>query len=322
MQRTKTAFTRLTELDRAIREGRHPNALTFSSEYEVSQKTVQRDIDFLRGLGAPLGYDRDRKGYYYTDANWFLPALNLNQSELQALLLAKMAGTTLKNTPVAREYDRILGKLMDSLPSRPNCPPELIFARFSFTGTPARRVDEKIWQTLATALLTLHSVRISYHSANTGQDSERTIDPYHMTNLQGEWYVLAWCHERKRIQQFSVAQIRQVLLLAEIFGFPERFNPQQLLGSVFRRQVLGDDVYEVRLRFDKSVAERVTEREWQPRQKVKRLRNGDLELSFPAVGLFEVSSWILSWGNRVRVIGPRKLKEMVSAEIRLMKVQL
>ena len=320
MERTKTAFTRLTELDRAIREGRHPNALTFSADYEVSQKTVQRDIDFLRGLGAPLEYDRDQKGYYYTDANWFLPALNVNQSELHALLLAKIAVTTLKNTPVIREYDRILGKLMETLPSRPSCPPELIFMRFSFVGTPARRVDETIWQIISTALLTQHSVRIAYHSANTGQASERVIDPYHMTNLQGEWYVLAWCHTRKRIQQFSVAQIRQANLLTETFKVLERFNPQQLLESVFRRQVLGDDVYEVRLRFDKSVAERVTEREWQPKQKAKRLRNGYLELSFPTVGLFEVSRWVLSWGSAVRVVAPLKLKELVSAEIEKMKI--
>ena len=319
MERTKTAFTRLTELDRAIRDGRHPNALTFSADYEVSQKTVQRDIDFLRGLGAPLEYDRDQKGYYYTDANWFLPALNLNQSELHALLLAKMAVTTLTNTPVIREYDRILGKLMETLPSRPSCPPELIFMRFSFVGTPARQVDETIWQIISTALLTQHSVRIAYHSANTGQDSERVIDPYHMTNLQGEWYVLAWCHTRKRIQQFSVAQIRHANLLTETFKVPERFNPQQLLKSVFRRQVLGDDVYEVRLHFDKAVAERVTEREWQPKQKAKRLHNGDLELSFPTVGLFEVSRWVLSWGSAVRVVAPLKLKELVSVEIKKMK---
>jgi predicted DNA-binding transcriptional regulator YafY len=321
MQRTKTAFTRLTALDRAIREGRHPNALTFSAEYEVSQKTVQRDIDFLREQGAPLGYDRERKGYYYTDINWFLPALNLNQEELQALLLAKMAGTALNNTPVVREYERILGRLIETLPSRPTCPPELVFERFSFIGTPAGQVAEKTWQTMATAVLTSHSVRIAYHSANTGQDTERVIDPYHLTNLQGEWYVLAWCHTRERIQQFSVAQVREVSLLKSTFEVPARFNPQQLLGSVFRRQVLGDDVYEVRLRFDKSVAESVTKRNWQPRQKAQLLRNGSVELSFPAVGLFEVSRWVLSWGSRVRVIAPTKLKAMVSAEIKQMKAQ-
>ena len=74
MERSKSQFPRLLELDRRIRSKEYPNCLTFSEEYEVSQKTIQRDIDFLRDqLGAPIEYDRDRKGFYYTDQNWFLP---------------------------------------------------------------------------------------------------------------------------------------------------------------------------------------------------------------------------------------------------------
>ena len=45
MTRTKPQFVRLVELDRHIRNGKHPNCLTFSTEYEVSQKTVQRDME-------------------------------------------------------------------------------------------------------------------------------------------------------------------------------------------------------------------------------------------------------------------------------------
>ena len=89
MQRTKCQFNRLVELDRHIRAGNYPNCLTFSVKWEVAQKTIQRDIEYLRdGLGAPIDYDRDRKGYYYTDTNWFLPALSVTEGDLFYLLLA------------------------------------------------------------------------------------------------------------------------------------------------------------------------------------------------------------------------------------------
>jgi predicted DNA-binding transcriptional regulator YafY len=51
---------------------------------------------------------------------------------------------------------------------------------------------------------------------------------------------------------------------------------------------------------------------------VVRRRNGDIELSFPAKGLFEVQRWVLSWGRHVRVLAPTELRENVQEEIRLM----
>ena len=54
MTRTKSQFSRILALDQQLRDGKHPNCLSFAGEWEVSQKTVQRDIDFLRDqLGAP-----------------------------------------------------------------------------------------------------------------------------------------------------------------------------------------------------------------------------------------------------------------------------
>src|ERR1039458_9186841 len=87
MERTKTQFSRLLELDQRIRRRGYPNCLTFAEEWEVSQKTVQRDIDYLRDmLVAPIEYDRDRKGFYYINQNWFLPSLSMSEGDLLAVL--------------------------------------------------------------------------------------------------------------------------------------------------------------------------------------------------------------------------------------------
>ena len=65
MKRTKSQYTRVLALDRKIRAGEYPNCLNFAADYEISQKTAQRDIDFLRDeCGAPIAYDRVRKGFY------------------------------------------------------------------------------------------------------------------------------------------------------------------------------------------------------------------------------------------------------------------
>ena len=116
MERTKAQFPRLLELDRQIRAGDYPNCLKFSGEYEVSQKTIQRDIDFLRDqMNAPIEYDRERQGFYYKDTTWFLPALSLSEGDLFVLLVASKALEAYRGTPVAKELERVFTKITDCL---------------------------------------------------------------------------------------------------------------------------------------------------------------------------------------------------------------
>lgn len=71
----KTSIVRIVEFDRLVRGGKYPNRNNFSVDYEVSDRTVARDIEYLRDmLGAPLEFDRDRNGYYYSEP-WNLPTI-------------------------------------------------------------------------------------------------------------------------------------------------------------------------------------------------------------------------------------------------------
>ena len=89
VNRTQSQYARLMELDLKIRQGGYPNCLTFAEAWGVSQKTVQRDIDFLRDqLGAPIVYDRERKGFFYENSSWWLPSVVLSEGELMGVLLA------------------------------------------------------------------------------------------------------------------------------------------------------------------------------------------------------------------------------------------
>jgi proteasome accessory factor B len=319
MQRTKPQFTRLMELDRRIRNGEYPNCLTFSTEWEVSQKTVQRDIDFLRDqLGAPLEYDRDRKGFRYAHQNWFLPSLSLNEGDLLAMLVASRALEAYRGTPVARDLERVFNKLSGMLPDKMSFRPELLYSRFTFTSPPAKPVDEAIWVELVRGLLAQRSVQIAYRAMEADEPKERKVDPYHMANLAGEWYVFARCHLSDQVIQFAIPRILEAHLLEDRFDMPADFDPTRLLATTFGRFALGDKVHEVRLLFDREVAPWVLERQWHPGQKIRRRSGGDIELSFRVTGLLEVFRWVLAWGHNCHVLAPAELKKWVKDEVRLM----
>lgn len=319
MERTKTQFARIMELDRRIRGGRYPNCLTFAREWEVSDKTVQRDIDYLRyQLNAPIAYDRKHKGYHYTDENWFLPALNLSEGDLLALLVGTRALAAYRGTPIAERLERVFDKIAELLPEQSPIRPELIFQHFSFTGPPAKPVDEDTWIAVVRGLTNRRSLRISYRSFDADTAKERVVDPYHVVNLAGEWYILARCRAAEKVLQLSIARIEAADLTDEAFDIPPDFDARDLLSRTFGRFVLAEKTYRVRLRFDTAVASWILEKQWHPHQETRTLKNGSVEISFEAGGLYEVFRWVMAWGRHCRVIAPKALKDMVAEEVAAM----
>ena len=318
MERTKAQFPRLLELDRQIRAGDYPNCLKFSGEYEVSQKTIQRDIDFLRDqMNAPIEYDRERQGFYYKDTTWFLPALSLSEGDLFVLLVASKALEAYRGTPVAKELERVFTKITDLLPDKISLKPELVFSRFSFTSPPSKPVDEKIWTCVVRGLLHQQYVKMKYHAFEAKEAREQLLAPYHIANLQGEWYVLGSSDTHPGIRQFALARIKSAAICEKGFAFPEDFDAKKLVSRTFSRFV-GTKSYAIRLLFDKEVAPWVSERIWHPNQKTSKRKNGGVELTFHAAGLFEIQRWILAWGSHVKVLEPLELKKTVAEEIKRM----
>jgi proteasome accessory factor B len=326
MQKNKSQFKRLMKLVELIREQKHPvNCLILGTDKEnwgVSQKTVQRDIDFLRDqMNAPIAYDRERKSYYFTEATWSMPALLVSEGEILAVLLASRVLEQYHGTPVAASLRQIFRKLTEMLPDKVRVLPENLFSRFTFRGPPAKSVTPEVWSTVIRALCEQKTVRLQYRpfdATATTAGKESQVNPLHVANLQGEWYLFGVHAGHDDVRQFAMSRIERATTTSESFVPPPDFDPEKLLADTFGRFAGTNASHAVRLLFSKDVATWVEEREWHPQQTIHRRRTGEIELSFPAKGLFEVQRWVLSWGHAVKVLAPKELQAAVRAEIRLM----
>lgn len=309
----------MVELDRQIRAGKYPNCISFSKKWEVTQKTVQRDINYMKYcLGAPLEYERDRKGYYYTDKSWFLPALLMGEGDLLAVLLASRVMDVYHGTPAAPILRNIFKKITDLLPEKVLIQPEIINARFSFTLPPSRIIKNEVWTMVARGLINQKTLAVEYQRPDDQKTFSFKLNPYHLTNLQGEWYLFGVAENRDEVKQYSLSRIAKAKLTDESFVIPKEFDPAALVKGAFGRFAVPEKVYEIRLLFEKEVAEWVREKVWHEQQKIIKQQDGAVELTFKAGGLFEVMRWVLSWGHQVSVLAPVELRNMVEEEITLM----
>ena len=119
MSKYKPQHSRLLFIDRKIGEGRYPNCGTLAEEWEVSSKTIMRDLDYMRyQLEAPLEYSAKNRGYYYTEENFKLPAISIKESDLFAIYLAEELLLQYEGTPYFDSLHSVFKKIQDSLPEK------------------------------------------------------------------------------------------------------------------------------------------------------------------------------------------------------------
>jgi proteasome accessory factor B len=215
----------------------------------------------------------------------------------------------------------IFEKLADLLPEKVRIRPEDMFNRFSFRCPPARAVTPENWAAVIRGLCEQRTLKMRYRKATvaaTEPAKESLFNPYHVANLQGEWYMFGVYAGQTDVRQFSMARIEKAVVTAAAFQVPADFDAQKLLADTFGRFSGQHESHTVRLLFSKVAAAGVEDREWHPQQVVRRRRTGELELAFPAKGLYEVERWVLAWGHDVKVLEPKALRDAVQAEIRLM----
>ena len=316
MPKFKPQYRRLLFIDRKLREGGFPNCTSLAKEWEVSVKTIQRDLDYLKyELDAPVEYDSAHRGFYYSEAQFSLPAMQISESDLFAVCIAQNALRQFRDTPVHKTLASIFAKIQDSLPDKTRAQPAWLDERILVFPEPATRIDPKIWDTVAKAIRDNKRLLVCHAAPGDKACTERKVDPYYLVNYKGEWYLSSHCYSRDSIRTFAVSRIRKAQILAETFTMPKSLDKGTMFGDQFGI-IWKDKFHKVRIRFTAEVAPYIRERQWHATQKIKDLRGGGLILEFTTNHLNEVKDWVLSWGAGARVVSPPVLAEKVTSSIR------
>lgn len=316
MAKFKPQHQRLQFIHNRIRKGAYPNCRKLSEEWGgISAKTIQRDMDYLKWqLNAPLEYDAARRGYYYTEENFDIPAINISQSDLFSIFIAEKALKQYQNTPLYEKLAAVFRKIEESLPEKVSVNPNWLEAKFSFIAEPETALQPEIWEVVTRSLDLEQAVRIEYKVPMQTQVTSRMVNPYHITCYRGEWYLIGYCRKKKDIRTFAISRIRTAERTGKSYKIPTDFDINSLMGSHFGI-FWGDKEYTVRIRFGSKQAPYVRERVWQPGQKIRENKNGSIVLTFQTNALYEVRQWVMSWGSGATVLSPKELKDQIAAEV-------
>src|SRR5216684_1539149 len=190
---TQGQWSRAIWLDSQTREGSYPNIQALQEKFCVRRRTAFNTVAFLRhSLGAPLAYSRSRRGYYYTDPTYILPALFLQEGELLALLLAQQLARQYLGTPLEAPLRAAIEKVSRYLPDEALVQLQDVADAFQFAGGSSVEVPLQLVAEVRRAIRERRFLRILYYTASRDETGEREIEPQFVRNVRGDWTLVAW----------------------------------------------------------------------------------------------------------------------------------
>jgi predicted DNA-binding transcriptional regulator YafY len=316
LPQSRPPLERMMRIHRSLADGGYPNQTRLAAELEVTTKTIQRDLDFMRDrLQLPIEFDPRRNGYHYTEEVEAFPTLQISEGELFALLVAEKALQQYRGTPFEKRLVGALKKLSRSLPDTISLNLSEWEQTISFRTTAEPTVDLGIIDSLSRSTLQRQQLRLRYRKPNTRQTEERTVDPYHLANINGDWYLFAFDHLRRAVRTFAAARIHEAVPTGKSFERPARFALDKHLRDSFGVHSKDGD-YSVVIRFEADVADYIREKRWHPSQELRELPDGGVELRLRLGSLGEIQRWVLGWGGSARVIEPPELARTVAQAAR------
>ena len=294
-----------------LKDRHFPNCRKVAESLEVSPKTIQRDIDFMRyRLGLPIDYDPLQFGFYYSEPVTSFPNIEVSEGEITALFVAQKALAQYKGTPFEQPLRTAFRKITDGLTDRVSFSWSELDNVISFRSAGASPADLELFEDVSKAVLGSVEINFKYRKLR-GRDFElRLVKPYHLACLENQWYLFGHDLERGQLRTFALPRMRDIRLTSKRFHRPADFSISKILRGSFGAHS-GKKKHRIKLQFDPFAARLVAERVWHESQRIQSKRDDSIVLELDLAGLEEIERWILSWGSHVRVLAPAELVEIV-----------
>lgn len=291
------------------------SAETLAREFEVSVRTIYRDIDQLSAAGVPVYAERGRAGGFQLMDGYRTRLTGFTPGEAEALLLAGVGGAA-ADLGLDAELAAAQLKLMASLPADAGASAQRVAERFHLDPAPWYRAEPAadLLPALAQAVWGQRKVRMAYESWSA--QVERLAEPLGLVLKGGAWYLAA--RVDRSLRTYRISNIQGLAVLAETFERPRGFDLARWWADWAR-------AFEARLLKDRAMVRLSAEGAWRLAQTnpaaaraVEAAHPDGVEgwatVEIPMESGAFAARQLLQLGDQVEVLAPPELRAAVAEE--------
>ena len=292
-------LARLFEIVQILLTEKKVTAEKLAHHFEVSKRTIYRDIETLTLAQIPIYSEKGRYGGIGLIKNFTIDKSFLSQNEQNEILFALQSLNAVqdsKNNITLTKLNSIFNRKAD----------EWIEVDFSRYG----ENDSILFEKIKNSILEKKVIKFIYFNTK-GKKSKRTVEPLKLWFKEKAWYLFAYCHKKKDIRQFKIARIKNLELTCEHF---ERELKKEDLKN--QNNVNGKGT-KIVIEVDKSQAYRVYDEFLE--ESIAKKENRNFEIT---IEIFEnewLYGYLLSFGEHLKVLKPARIREILAKKVEKMR---
>lgn len=260
--------------------------------FEVSVRTIYRDIDILSSAGIPVYATQGKGGGISIQDNFVLKKSVLSEQEQRQILMA-LQGIRI----VEGENAKTLLSKLSSVFQKQN----VNWLEIDFSSWTKSGAGKDNFQKLQSAIFESKIISFQYYSIKGGAE-KRVVEPLKLVFKSTDWYLYGYCSSRKDFRFFKLTRIRNLEITNDKYI---RAIPNQIFVEAEKFEM---ETIQVTLLFDKSMSFRVYDKF---DDEVTETQNGSLLVETVMPNNELLFSYILSCGDKVEVISPQSLRNKI-----------
>ncbi|MFY0594137.1 helix-turn-helix transcriptional regulator [Roseivirga sp.] len=298
---------RLTAILVHLQSKKVVTAQEIADRFEISLRTVYRDVRSLEEAGVPLGAEAG-KGYFIMEG-YHLPPVMFTSEEANALVIGSKLIEGQTDRSIKKHFKEAMFKIKSVLKSEEKEGLEKLESQIRVSSIPQMESDDfpnNFLATIQRALVGQCVLAFKYFSNYTGDFNVRSVEPIGLTFYGGHWHLLAYCRLREAPRDFRVDRLVKLQMLEETFE-----TNSKRVDSFMEEILRGNELSEVEVSIDKQVAKFISTQKYYQGFVSEHNDGNRIRMKFLVPGLEYFARWLISFGNAVQVISPESLKPIL-----------
>ncbi len=271
-----------------ILEKEKVTANELAEKFEVSVRTIYRDIDSISSVGVPIFTTQGKGGGIKID-NEFILNKSLFDANEKEQIIAALQGLEKTNEAYKSELITKLSALFKIKNSN--------WIEIDFTSWGSNNTYQDLFNALKTTIINKNIISFSYNSSKA-EKINRKVKPIRLLFKEQDWYLYAFCLLRNDFRYFKLSRMKDLEVLA--INYEDNFE-----NVVLKKGLKYENIVNIKLKFDKSVAFRVYD---EFNEAIEEDEKGNLYVEIKIPNNYKLYNYIFSFGSNVEILEPKEIR--------------